>query len=63
MFTSATVSGGQLTLNWSGTGTFIVQQAATLTGSAGDWSDLATVNGNTYSVTVGVGNKFYRIKQ
>ncbi len=63
MFTSATVSGGQLTLNWSGTGTFIVQQAATLTGSAGDWSDLATVNGNTYSVTVGAGNKFYRIKQ
>jgi hypothetical protein len=62
MFTSAAVDAGQLTLNWSGTGSVIVQSATALTGNPADWTDGPTITGNTYSVGVGAGNKFYRLK-
>src|SRR6266540_6810257 len=66
MFTSATVSGGQLTLNWNApsSGTLTLQQAAVVRGLPGDFSDVPGVVGTTYSVPVNAAaQKFYRLKQ
>jgi hypothetical protein len=62
-FTSINASGGSVTINWTGTGT--LQQAASLTGQASDWSNVTPPpSGNTYTVTAGTsGNKFFRLKQ
>jgi hypothetical protein len=61
-FNPPTLSNGTVTITWTGTGT--LQQAAALTGQAGDWSDVSGNPGSGYQVTVGVeGDKFYRLKQ
>lgn len=60
-FTSATVTGGTLTINWTGTGT--LQQAAALTGSQTDWSAVTPPpSGNSYSVSAAAAaQRFYRL--
>ena len=62
-FTSVSVSGGTVTINWSGTGT--LQQASALTGTQADWSDVSPQpGGNSYSPSAGTSaNRFYRLKQ
>jgi hypothetical protein len=62
-FTSATVSGGTLTINWNATAT--LQEATALTGSQNDWTAVQPQpTGTSYSVSVGsTGQKFYRLKQ
>jgi len=58
-FTTATLTGGTLTIDWSGTGR--LQQAATLTGHNSDWSDVANPP-KPYTVQVGTtGQNFYRL--
>src|SRR6266540_3448201 len=66
MFTSATVSGGTLTINWNApsSGTLTLQQAAVVRGLPGDFSDVPGVVGTSYSVQVNAAaQKFYRLKQ
>jgi len=64
-FTSATISGGQLTINWTvSSGTARLQEAAALTGNpTADWSDVnPQPAGTTYQVPVSaVARKFYRL--
>ena len=58
-FTSATVSGATLTIDWSGAGR--LQQASILTGSNNDWSDVPNPP-KPYTVPVGTSSqKFYRL--
>jgi hypothetical protein len=58
-FTSATLAGGSLTIDWTGTGR--LQEASVLTGHASDWSDVSNPP-KPYSVQVGTtGQKFYRL--
>ncbi len=57
-FDAPSVAGGEVTLNWTGTGT--LQESSNLA----DWSDVTPApTGNTYSVTPDTGNpnKYYRI--
>jgi hypothetical protein len=62
-FTSVTLSGGTLTINWTGTGT--LQQASALTGNPTDWSNVSPPpSGNSYQVSGATsGNKFFRLTQ
>jgi hypothetical protein len=58
-FTSVSLTGGILTIDWSGTGR--LQQAANLTGQTGDWSDVSNPP-KPYTTAVGTtGQKFYRL--
>jgi len=58
-FTSATLSGGTLTIDWTGTGR--LQEASNLTGHASDWGDVSNPT-KPYTVQVGTtGQKFYRL--
>jgi hypothetical protein len=57
---SFSVSNGSITITWTGSGT--LQSAATLTGHAGDWSNVSPApSGNTYTASIGAGNRFFRI--
>ena len=60
MFTSDTLTGGTLTIDWTGSGR--LQQAASLTGQASDWSDVSSPP-KPFTVQVGTttGQKFYRL--
>jgi len=59
-FTGATVSGGMLTLTWTGTGT--LQEASNLTGKASDWKNVQGNPATPYSAQIGTtGQKFYRL--
>jgi hypothetical protein len=58
-FTTATLTGGTLTIDWSGTGR--LQQASNLTGHNTDWSDVSNPP-KPYTVQVGTtGQNFYRL--
>jgi hypothetical protein len=61
-FSPTTISGGNVTISWTGTGT--LQQATALTGSAGDWTDVSPPPaGNSYQITGATsGNKFFRLR-
>ena len=61
-FNATTISGGNVTVSWTGTGT--LQQATALTGQASDWSDVSPQpTGNTLTVTGATsGKKFYRLR-
>ncbi|PYM10025.1 MAG: hypothetical protein DME18_17035, partial [Verrucomicrobia bacterium] len=62
-FDPPVLSGNQLTISWTGAGTF--QEASNLTGNSADWSNVSPQPaGNTFTVTVGAASrKFYRIRQ
>ena len=63
-FNPPTISGGTVTISWTGTGT--LQQATALTGNPlTDWSNVnPQPSGSSYQVTAGTsGNKFFRLKQ
>ena len=53
------VSGGNVVINWSPTGGML-QSTPALTGASTVWTDLGTANPMT--VTIGTGNRFYRVK-
>ncbi len=62
VFNQPTVSGNKVTVTWTGAGT--LQQAAKLTGSASDWTNVTPApTGNTYTVTIGPGDLFFRLQQ
>ena len=54
-----TVSGGNATISWTGTGT--LQSTPTLNGAATVWTDGSATSPAT--VPIGAGNSFYRVKQ
>jgi hypothetical protein len=60
-FNPPVLSGSQLTITWTGSGT--AQEATNLTGNASDWSNVSPPpSGNNFSVTIGSApRKFYRI--
>ena len=62
-FTSVAASGGNLTLNWSSTGTVLLQHASSLTGSPTDWSDVTNTTATSATLPLGTGNEFFRLKQ
>ena len=59
-FTTASLTGGTLTIDWTGSGR--LQQASNLTGQASDWSDVSSPP-KPFTVQVGTttGQKFYRL--
>jgi hypothetical protein len=58
-FTSVTLSGGTLTIDWTGSGR--LQQASILTRSSNDWSDVQNPS-KPYTVQVGTaGQRFYQL--
>jgi hypothetical protein len=60
-FNPLQVSGGTITISWTGSGT--LQEASNLTGSSGDWSKvIPPPAANTYTVLPGTATrKFYRL--
>lgn len=60
-FTSVSASGGNVTINWTGTGR--LQEASNLTGNQADWSDVnPQPGGNTITVSASAAaQKFYRL--
>jgi hypothetical protein len=59
------VSGGNVMISWTGTGTIFLQQATALTGNASlDWSDVPGNPTSPFPVTPGAtSQKFYRLRQ
>lgn len=53
------VTGGQMTMNWQGTG-FVLQENTSLTNTTG-WTAVAGAGANSATVPVGSGVKFYRL--
>ena len=62
-FNPPVISGDQVAISWTGSGT--LQEATTLTGKASDWSDVnPQPPANTFTVTTSSAlRKFYRIRQ
>jgi hypothetical protein len=59
-FDPPTLSGGTVRIAWTGAG--VLQEASNLTGSQGDWTDVANPT-NPYPVTPGASaRKFYRLR-
>jgi len=56
-----TVSGAQLTLTWQGSG-FTLQENSSVANAAG-WSAVPGAGPNSATVTVGTGNRFFRLTQ
>jgi len=63
VFAPPSLSGGTLTITWTGAGT--LQEANNLTGNASDWSNVSPQpTGNSLTISVGSSpQKFYRIQQ
>jgi hypothetical protein len=59
-FTSISASGGNVTINWTGSN-WRLQEASALMGNPGDWGDVSPQpGGNTITVPAG-SQKFYRL--
>jgi hypothetical protein len=60
-FTSTVLSGGNITLTWTGTGTL---ESSPALGTAADWDPVTPApTGNTYTAPATTGNLFYRIRR
>ena len=61
-FNAPTISGNNVNISWTGTGT--LQEAANLTGSPGDWGNVAGSPASPFTVPIGsAAHKFYRLIQ
>jgi hypothetical protein len=58
--TSATISGGNLVINWTGTGTL---QSTDDVGPGANWQPVAGVTGNTATIPITGADRFFRIVQ
>ena len=60
-FTSTTLSGGNITINWTGTGTL---ESTPALGTAAAWAPVTPApTGNTYTAPATTGNRFFRIRR
>ena len=61
-FNAPTISGNNVNISWTGTGT--LKEAANLTGSPGDWGNVAGSPASPFTVPIGsAAHKFYRLIQ
>jgi len=59
--TSATLAGGQITINWTGGGT--LQTGANLNSATTGWADVPGANNGTFTGPAGTGTAFYRVRK
>jgi hypothetical protein len=60
-FTSTVLSGGNLTITWTGTGTL---ESTPVLGPGAQWDPVTPApTGNTYTTSVTTGNRFFRIRR